>query len=75
MAPQLSEILKLSLAERMLWAEALWNSIVTDKKSADAIHLTPEQEKQLDKIAAEFEADPSIGSTWESVKSKILSAK
>ena len=74
MAPQLSDLLKLSLAERILWAEALWNSIATDSKAADAIQLSEEQMKQLDKIAAEFEANPSVGSSWESVKRNILAA-
>ena len=63
MAPQLSELLKLSLPERILWAEALWNSIASDNNAYNAIHLTDEQLNHLDKIAAEFEANPAIGSS------------
>ena len=74
MAPQLSELLKLSLPERILWAEALWNSIASDSKTTEAIHLTEEQLKHLDKIAAEFEANPNIGSSWEKVKARILAS-
>lgn len=74
MAPQLSEALKLSLPERILWVEALWNSIAADSKAADAIQLSEEQLKHLDKIDAEFEANPSVGSSWEKVKRNILSS-
>jgi len=77
MAPQLSELLKLSLPERILWAEALWNPAycgTADKKAYDAIHLSDEQMKHLDKIAAEFEANPNMGSNWEQVKSRILAS-
>ena len=74
MAPQLSELLKLSLPERILWAEALWNSIASDDKAYKAIHLSDEQLNHLDKIAAEFEANPAIGSSWENVKRNILAS-
>jgi hypothetical protein len=33
-----------------------------------------EQLKHLDKIAAEFEANPNIGSSWETVKRKIIAS-
>jgi putative addiction module component (TIGR02574 family) len=74
MAPKLSEILKLSLSERILWAEALWNSIAMESKTYDAIHLNDEQINRLDEIAAEFEANPAIGSSWENVKNRILAS-
>ena len=75
MAPQLSEILKLSLPERILWAEALWNSIAVDSDTYKAINLSDEQMKRLDEIAAEFEANPTIGSSWEDVKNRILTSR
>jgi len=74
MAPQLSDLLKLSLPERILWAEALWNSIAADDNAYNAIHLSDEQLNNLDKIAAEFEANPSVGSSWETVKRNILAS-
>ena len=75
MAPQLTEILKLSLPERILWAEAIWNSITAENKSFKAIHLSAKEKKALDKIAFEFEANPNIGSSWGQVKKRILASK
>jgi putative addiction module component (TIGR02574 family) len=75
MAPQLTEILKLSLPERILWAEAIWNSITAENKSFDTIQLSAKEKKSLDKIAFEFEANPHIGSSWTEVKKRILAAK
>jgi putative addiction module component (TIGR02574 family) len=75
MAPQLAEILKLSLPERILWAEAIWNSITADNKSFDKIQLSAKEKKYLDKVAIEFEANPHQGSSWKEVKKRILSAK
>jgi putative addiction module component (TIGR02574 family) len=75
MAPQLAEILKLSLSERILWAEAIWNSITVENKSFDKIQLSKKEKNYLDKVAIEFEANPKQGVTWSEVKKRILSAK
>jgi putative addiction module component (TIGR02574 family) len=75
MPPQLNEILKLSLPERVLWAEAIWNSISADDKSFKAVHLSAKEKKSLDKIAIEFEANPHIGSSWSEVKKRVLAHK
>ena len=75
MAPQLTEILKLSLPERILWAEAIWNSITAEKKSFKSVLLSAKEKKSLDKIAIEFQANPHIGSSWNEIKKRILASK
>jgi putative addiction module component (TIGR02574 family) len=75
MAPQLAEILKLSLPERILWAEAIWNSIASENKPFDRIRLLKKEKDYLDKVAIEFEVNPKQGANWKEVKKRILSAK
>ncbi len=48
MATQLEDILKLSVSERILWAEALWNSIATEKKSGEQMEVSPEHKRIFD---------------------------
>ncbi|MEO8760175.1 MAG: antitoxin [Bacteroidia bacterium] len=75
MPPQLAEILKLSLPERILWVETIWNSISAEKKSFKTIQLSVKEKKSLDKIALEFEANPHIGSSWREVKKRVSALK
>lgn len=75
MAPQLAEILKLSLPERILWAEAIWNSITSESGSFDKIQLAKKEKNYLDKVAIEFEANPKKGASWNDVKKRIISVK
>lgn len=75
MAPQLKEILNLSLPERILWAEAIWNSITAEKKPFGSVRLSAKEKKTLNKIAIEFEANPHTGSAWGDVKKRILALK
>lgn len=75
MAPQLKEILNLSLPERILWAEAIWNSITAEKEPFAAITLTAKEKNALNKISLEFEANPQIGSSWTTVKKRIQALK
>ena len=72
MAPQLAEILKLSLSERILWAEAILKSITAEDKSFDKIQLSKKEKNYLDKVAIEFETNPKQGATWNEVKKGIL---
>jgi putative addiction module component (TIGR02574 family) len=63
-------IQSLSVSERIVLAEALWDSVV--EEDAD-IELTETQKKVLDARLAAFEKDGDIGASWSSVKSRILS--
>lgn len=66
------EIQTLTVSERILLAEALWDSIVAEQ--AD-IELTDAQKEELDRRLAAFEIDQDEGSSWSSVKARILSRK
>ncbi|WP_101675534.1 addiction module protein [Alloalcanivorax mobilis] len=66
------EIQSLTVSERILLAEALWDSIVAEQ--AD-IALTDAQKEELDRRLAAFEIDQDEGSSWSSVKARILSRK
>lgn len=58
----------LSVAERILLVEAIWDSIVSEQ---DALEITQEQKEELDRRLAAFEADSDAGSTWEKVKARL----
>jgi putative addiction module component (TIGR02574 family) len=65
----LSEILKLSVAERIQLVEDIWDSIAADP---DALPLTPEQREELDRRLADADADPGEGRPWSEVKARLL---
>ncbi|MGP8217667.1 MAG: addiction module protein [Bacteroidia bacterium] len=75
MEVQLNDILKLSLSERILWVEALWNSIAAEKKSAELLEISPEHKKILDEEIALYKKDPEAGSSWHDVKARIQKKK
>lgn len=56
---------KLSISERILLVEEIWNSIAEDNGCFD---LTEVQKQELDRRLASFHADPSQGRTWEEIK-------
>ncbi|MEW8627557.1 MAG: addiction module protein [Candidatus Thiodiazotropha sp.] len=64
------EIQSLTISERIMLAEALWDSIVAEDSK---IKLTEAQKDELDRRLAAFEIDQDVGSTWSSVKARILS--
>ena len=60
---------RLSVAERILLVEEIWDSIAAEPAALDI----PESHKQeLDRRLAEYEANPAAGSTWDEVKARIL---
>ncbi|MES9814241.1 MAG: addiction module protein [Candidatus Thiodiazotropha sp.] len=64
------EIQSLTISERIMLAEALWDSIVAEDSK---IKLTETQKNELDRRLAAFEIDQDVGSTWSIVKARILS--
>ena len=66
------EIQSLTISERIMLAEALWDSIVAEDSE---IKLTDTQKVELDRRLAAFEIDQDVGSSWSGVKSRILSKK
>lgn len=59
---------RLSVAERILLVEEIWDSIATDP---DQIPLTDSQRQDLERRIAEQQANPQPGSTWEEVEKRL----
>jgi putative addiction module component (TIGR02574 family) len=60
---------RLSIAERILLVEEIWNSIADEPESLEV----PESHKEeLDRRIAACEADPTAGSPWPEVKARLL---
>ncbi len=66
------EITALSTAERILLAEELWNSILSEQ---DKIGITEDQKQELDRRLADYHHSPEDGASWEEVKNKIKRGK
>lgn len=62
----LSEVLKLSIAERILLVEEIWDSIA---EFPEAVELTPDQKKELDKRLLSYQENPEEIYSWDEVKS------
>lgn len=64
----LQDILKLSVPERILMVEAIWDSI---PENEEAIGLSTETKQLLDERLIAHLNNPNEGSSWEDVKSRI----
>ena len=67
---QLSNILKLSVPERILLVEAIWDSIANEKNNE--YQLSPEQISLLEEELISYSKNPNEGSSWEDIKKRIL---
>lgn len=65
----LSDLLKLPVAERIRLVEAIWDSVAA---VPEAIELPAEQRRELDRRLEAYDQDPSAGSIWTEVRSRIL---
>ena len=68
MNTQLSEILQLSVAERIQLVEDIWDSIAT---VPDAVSLTEEQQAELERRLETYQANPNEGISWNDLKTKL----
>ena len=68
----LSEVLKLSVQDRIVFVEDIWDSIANVPES---VELTEAQRKELDRRLEEYHKNPETGSPWEDVKSRLLAKK
>ena len=68
MNTQLSEILQLSVAERIQLVEDIWDSIAV---VPDAVSLTAEQEAELERRLEAYQANPNEGISWNDLKTKL----
>lgn len=69
----LSDIRKLSVAERIQLVEDIWDSVAAEA-TGEAAHLpiTEPQRQELDQRLAEADAHPGLGTSWEKVKVRLL---
>ncbi len=68
----LSKALKLSIQDRIIFVEDVWDSIANFPES---VQLTEEQKKELDRRLEEYHNNPDIGTPWEEIKSRLLAKK
>lgn len=68
MDTQLSEILQLSVAERIQLVEDIWDSIAV---VPDSVLLTEEQEAELERRLEAYQANPNEGISWNDLKNKL----
>jgi putative addiction module component (TIGR02574 family) len=63
------KIQELSVSERIVLAEKLWDSVINDDT---AIELPEKQQFELDRRLQAFLDDRDIGSSWSEVKGRII---
>lgn len=68
----MSEILKLSVSERIQLVEDIWDSIAADP---DTLPLTDEQRAELDDRIDDAEANPGQGRPWSEVRDRLLGGR
>ena len=65
----LSDILELSVSERIQLAQDIWDSIATEP---EALTLTEQQRQELDRRLAGMEASTDAGTPWSAVRDRLL---
>jgi putative addiction module component (TIGR02574 family) len=68
MSTQLSEILQLTIAERIQLAEDIWDSVAA---FPEAIPLTDAQKEELDRRLQTYAKNPNEGISWDDLKAKL----
>lgn len=67
-----SEIKKLSVAERILIVEEIWDSIAAEQ---DSVEVTQAQRAELDRRIASCDASPNEGKSWQEIRRRLETAK
>jgi len=67
-----SEIKKLSIAERILMVQEIWDSIAAEQGS---LAITEAQKTELDRRIASHDASPNEGRSWEEIKRRLEASK
>jgi putative addiction module component (TIGR02574 family) len=69
---QLPDVSQLSVAERIIVVEQIWDSIAAEQ---EPLPLTSAQEAELDRRLESHRQSPTAGSSWEEVKARIQAKK
>jgi len=67
-----NEIKKLSVAERILLVEEIWDSIARENQ---AFELPDSQKKELESRSRSFSSNPALGRSWEEIKAEFLKSR
>lgn len=68
MSTELSDILQMSVAERIQLVEDIWDSIVANPES---LPLTDAQRQELDHRLEMYAQNPDEGIPWDELKEKV----
>ena len=68
MSTQLSEILQLTVAERIQLAEDIWDSVAA---FPEAFPLTDAQKEELDRRLQAYAENPGEGISWDELKDRL----
>ena len=58
----------LSLGDRMVLVEEIWDSIAAESAS---LEVPQSHKEELDRRLADFDSDPHSGSSWEDVENRL----
>ena len=67
-----SDVIELSVAERIELVEDLWDTIA---QVPESVELTEDQKRILDERLDAYHKEPNTGSPWEDVKKRIRSRR
>ena len=67
-SPNIEEIVKLSVAERIELVEDIWDSIAA---TPDLLPLTDAQRQELDRRLADYRDHPNDVRSWQQVRSSL----
>ncbi len=66
------DILRLSVAERIMLVEQIWDSIAAEQ---EPLEPTEAQRRELDRRLEAYQNSPEDGASWEEVKGRLLAHK
>jgi putative addiction module component (TIGR02574 family) len=64
-----NQIKNLSVSERILLAEEIWDSVAEENKS---FVLSSSQKEELERRLESFNQNPNAGRNWEEIRSEFL---
>jgi putative addiction module component (TIGR02574 family) len=67
-----AQLRKLSVAERILLVQDIWDSIAEEQES---LKVTDAQRKELDRRIDAYNASPGEGASWEEIKNRLKASK
>jgi putative addiction module component (TIGR02574 family) len=66
----LEDLKTLTVAERIELAEAIWDTVAEDA-GVDVLAVSEDHRQELDRRLEDLEENPSAGSSWEEVRTRL----